>query len=271
MIHKFGLLGKGIGNSLSPILHRAAAMDRSLHVEYVLLDVEPPSLGDILDAMRAGRWHGLNVTAPYKRWAFESVDCHDPIASALGVVNTIAHTGGGGLMGFNTDRVGMVTLLAGHRPKKPLILGAGGAARVAAHVLAEQTASVIHVLNRSRENIDELDALAPGRIRGFSWSNLDLALSGCDVVINCLPSFMGADLQRLPWSALAQDAVFVDTNYGPDSLALHTDLDAQRVQVIDGTAMLIAQGIESFHIWTACHADPQMVGRAVHEAKKRYA
>jgi shikimate dehydrogenase len=271
MSMRFGLLGKDISASLSPALHQAAAKEQSQDVDYLLLDVGPEQLGEILQSMRTGHWSGLNVTAPYKRWAWQAVDDHGPVARLLGVVNTIAHSGDGRLIGYNTDRIGMAQLLANTQCTHPLILGAGGAARVAVHVLAARGSSSIRIVNRTAAAIEDLGHLAPGRIHAVSWSDAASALLKSDVVVNCLPPFLGHRLRELPFDTLAEPGVFIDTNYGPSSRELHDHLRSLNLSVTDGLQMLIGQGIDAFRIWTGCRADADIVSRAVHESKKQHA
>ena len=78
---RLGLVGRGIAHSLSPTLHRAAGESVGQPVYYTLIDVEAEALGGVSKSMVAGDWDGLNVTAPYKRWAYEQMESVGPCAA----------------------------------------------------------------------------------------------------------------------------------------------------------------------------------------------
>ncbi len=67
--HEVGLIGAGIGASLSPALHEREA--RRLHLEYAyrLIDIDerglgPGDVGELLEQARRDGLRGLNVTHP---------------------------------------------------------------------------------------------------------------------------------------------------------------------------------------------------------------
>src|SRR6266540_5896741 len=91
-----GLIGTGIGTSLSPALHEREAGELGLRYLYRLLDLDV--LGrparDVLAAARLAGYDGLNVTHPAKQLVLEHLDELSPDAAALGAVNTVVFTGG---------------------------------------------------------------------------------------------------------------------------------------------------------------------------------
>src|SRR4051794_18869933 len=89
-----GLVGSGIGPSLTPPLHEREADALGVRYPYRRLDLDelrlPPSaVGDLLTAARAVGFDGLNVTHPCKQLVIEHLDKLSPDAEALGAVNTV--------------------------------------------------------------------------------------------------------------------------------------------------------------------------------------
>ncbi|OSP41380.1 shikimate dehydrogenase, partial [Streptomyces sp. 13-12-16] len=136
-----GLIGSGIGPSLSPALHEREAGRQGLRCLYRLLDLDtigvpPEAVGELLRAARLLGFDGLNITHPCKRLVVEHLDALDPRAEALGAVNTVVFEDGRAV-GHNTDVTGFAAAFARGLPDAPLErvvqLGAGGAGAAVAH------------------------------------------------------------------------------------------------------------------------------------------
>lgn len=113
-----GLIGRRLGHSYSPQIHRALA-----DYDYKLWELEPEELETFF---RHQDFTGVNVTIPYKQAVIPLLDEFSETARAIGAVNTVVRRGGK-LYGDNTDFAGMAALI--HRimlsleGKKVLILG----------------------------------------------------------------------------------------------------------------------------------------------------
>src|SRR3954467_9064574 len=138
-----GLIGAGIGTSLSPALHEREAAELGLRYVYRTLDiaelgVAPDDAGELLAPARAAGFDGLNVTHPCKQLILEHLDELSPDAAALGAVNTVVLRDGRAV-GHNTDWSGFARAFDRGLPEAPLdrvvLLGAGGAGAAVAHAL----------------------------------------------------------------------------------------------------------------------------------------
>ena len=115
---RFGLLGHPITHSLSPEVHR-------------LLHNYPYEL---FTNMTVDQWcsdssvEAANVTAPYKREAFERCDWLSEEAKRTGVVNTLLKKNGK-IYGWNTDSTGFLRLFKDHHydQHKPVVILGNGA------------------------------------------------------------------------------------------------------------------------------------------------
>ena len=117
----------------------------------------------------------MNVTVPHKQRVMDFLSELDEDARAIGAVNTLVRTDEG-YKGYNTDGAGFSRALAkaGIRIEGEhcLLMGAGGAAKAAAYVLAKGGAAKIHILNRNEARAREL----AGYINTLTGSGLAEAL-----------------------------------------------------------------------------------------------
>lgn len=144
--YHLGLIGYPVRYSLSPTIHQAALQALGMSGDYRLFAVEPlpagqDKLAEILEQLRAGCLHGLNVTIPHKQTIIPYLDSLSSLACAIGAVNTVCKRGDQ-VIGFNTDAPGfLLDLWKKYRSlwddenRHALILGAGGAARAVAFAL----------------------------------------------------------------------------------------------------------------------------------------
>lgn len=129
-----GLIGAGIGPSLSPALHEREGAAHGLDLTYTRFDLDvlglgPDAVGDLLARARAQGYAGLNVTHPCKQRVIGHLDVLAPDAAAIGAVNTVVIGADGALTGHNTDwtgfRDGWRAGLPGAATGRVVLLGAG--------------------------------------------------------------------------------------------------------------------------------------------------
>ena len=153
-----GLIGNPVGHTMSPLIHNMLAEKLDIPMVYVPFLVEE----DLTKAIE-GAWHlnllGLNVTVPYKSQVMDSlVDCHE-LAAKIGAVNTLVRKEKG-FKGYNTDISGLYRAMSSEgisiQGETVIVLGAGGAARAVAFLLASYGASQVYLLNRSLSNAQEV-------------------------------------------------------------------------------------------------------------------
>src|SRR3954454_10844526 len=104
---QIGLVGAGIGTSLSPALHEREAAELGLRYAYRTFDTDVLGLGvgEILSRAREAGYAGLNVTHPCKQRVLEHLDELAEDAEAIGAVNTVVIRDGRAT-GHNTDAWG---------------------------------------------------------------------------------------------------------------------------------------------------------------------
>ena len=139
--YSLGLIGFPLGHSFSPQIHGAALHALGMSGEYSLYPVAPhPSrtieggrltLEGLLEQMKTGEIHGLNVTIPHKQNVIPLLDELTPAAETIGAVNTI-FVQENKLIGDNTDAHGFwgdlkrLAVSDQQSSSSALVLGAGG-------------------------------------------------------------------------------------------------------------------------------------------------
>ncbi|MBD7994238.1 shikimate dehydrogenase [Arthrobacter sp. Sa2CUA1] len=260
------VLGHPIGHSRSPELHRAAYRFLGFDCAYDAIDVEEGAAADFAAAVRREPgWNGLSVTMPLKSAMAAAVDTLDPLADALGVINTVTFEPGAAgpvLTGWNTDVAGLVNALrhagAGEAPRAA-ILGAGGTATAAVAALDRLGCASVDVYARSfrgnaggRPAVQEVgDRLGVG-VELHGWDTAAAACAEADVVICTLPPH-GADGIAGEFAALGSrrpGAVLLDAAYDPWPSAIAGAWQAAGGTIVPGLEMLLYQAVEQVRLFT---------------------
>ncbi|MBX3184688.1 MAG: shikimate dehydrogenase [Polyangiaceae bacterium] len=138
-------------------MHHAGYRALGLAYHYHPFSIVEAQLASALSGMRALGIRGLGISMPFKLSVMPLLDAIDPLAQAIGAVNTIVNQGGR-LIGHNTDAYGAVTALAERTTlsgARVLLLGAGGAARAVAFGVVE-AGSRLTIANRDAAKAAEL-------------------------------------------------------------------------------------------------------------------
>jgi shikimate dehydrogenase len=250
------LLGDPVAHSLSPTMHNQAIARLGLPVVYLAARVTPEILPEAIQGLRALGVIGANVTVPHKEAVIELLDELTDRARAIGAVNTISRKGDM-LIGDNTDVEGFLSpiLRSGFKPKRPLILGAGGAARAVAYALRESTTVRI-----AARRPDQARALLAGL--GIDGEALSLtaaanAVGDSDLIVNTTP--LGGpgreDDTALVLTGDLTGQLVYDLIYSPSPTRFLREAASRGAHTIGGLPMLRAQASASFKIWTG-HAFP---------------
>lgn len=250
-------------------MHNAGYRALGLNWHYVPFEID--SLEGALAGMRALGIRGFGVSMPFKIDIIPWLDEVDPIARAIGAVNTVVNEGASAetstkprLVGHNTDWVGAVRALEeaidldGARAR---VLGAGGAARAVVHGLLERGAEVT-LCNRSE---DRGRALASEiGVTSDPWQDRG-ALDGFDVLVNASSCGM-ADVD--PASPIAREdipsgMVVMDIVYKPIETELVTMANERGARVVHGGRMLLHQAARQLELYTGLPAPLEEMDRAL--------
>src|SRR5882757_297848 len=267
----YGVVGKPVGHSLSPLLHNTGFVARRMDAVYLPFLVH--DLRDFLAAVPDFGVRGFSVTHPHKQAILKYLKECEPLAAEIGAVNTVVVRTDRSLYGCNTDYVGVLRALEKKlriKGSRALILGAGGSARATAFALSRAGATVA-ICARREKAAKELARAVGGEV----VPRRALRREFFDAILNATPVGMH------PHSAISPLApgelrcrIVMDLIYRPQQTQL-LKLAAQKgIATVSGVEMFLAQGIAQWEIWTEKRAPETPMRRAVlsalrSEAKSR--
>jgi len=255
-----GLFGYPVEHSLSPAMHNAAFEKLKLDCCYVTFSVKPELLKDAVSAIRSLNLAGVNVTVPHKERVIPFLDAVDKEAAFIGAVNTIVNqsaSGGGRLIGYNTDGRGFMKSLSESRisvnNKNILIIGAGGASRAIGYYLSQKASGLfLHDVDKKKaaKLVKDLNKLR-GNVFLFSHelSAMSYQLNKIDVIINATPlGLRKGDSLPVNANLLKQRHVVCDLIYKKTPLL---EIASKKgCKTMNGLGMLLWQGVFAFELWT---------------------
>lgn len=256
-----GVLGRPVGHSLSPVLHRAAYEALGLSGwTYDALDIGPEDLPVLLRGLGQD-WRGFSVTMPCKQAAVDVADVVEPLPRLLHAANTLIHTDAG-WRAENTDvgGIGMALQLAGaEEVGAATIVGGGGTAAAAAVALASLGAEHVDVVVRNPSRAGDVTRVLEVLAVPFSVTALPDATLDAPLVVSTVPITAHAGLVHLPWRG---GHTVLDVLYDPWPTPL-----AQRVTSVGGT---VARGLDVL-FWQATAQVELMTGHPAPIAAMRAA
>ncbi|MDO9508331.1 MAG: shikimate dehydrogenase [Thermovirgaceae bacterium] len=266
------LLGNPVEHSLSPVIHNAAFRHLGLDMRYMAFCVDRGRFPEALQGLKALGCQGANVTVPYKEEAFPLVERLDPAARELRAVNTVIFRDGV-TCGYNTDVAGVraaIHLLA-PLEKSALLLGAGGAGRAAALVLAREGFCPLGISNRDPQRAGKLvDDMAS--IMGRSVAEVIPWGETMSPAPGILVNSTSLGLRENPWSedllghylsAIGEGKV-LDLVYSPHGeTSLVAAARAKGLKAQGGKEVLLRQGAEAFRLFTRQEAPLEVMRRAL--------
>lgn len=263
-----GLMGNPVEHTMSPVIHNTLSERLGKNLVYVPFHVPEGHVGQAVEGAFALNLLGMNVTVPYKSQVIPFLKEIDPLAEQIGAVNTLVRTEDG-YKGYNTDMPGLYRAMCedGVRiaGEKVLILGAGGAARAVALLLARKEAAQILILNRSVDKAlqvaEEVNGIAGRQLAEAvalaDWGSLPEGEKYLAVQTTNVGMFPHVE------DALVEEPAFYDrihTGYdlifNPSETKFMRLVKANGGRAFGGMKMLLYQGIIAYELWTG-----EQVGR----------
>ena len=260
--------------------------------QYLAFAVPPADLPAAIAGAKAMGFIGLNLTVPHKVAALDLLDDVDVNARKWGAVNTVrfeALSAQGEwraigdspappaaavrAKGYNTDAEAIVRALRedlGLDPRgaRVLVLGAGGAGRVAALKLAEAGADTLHLVNRTPAKAQavalDIHHNFPGVTVFFDYPN-----SAVDLVLNATSLGLQPN-DALPWDesrfALGRAHAAYDMIYRPAETPFLHQARLAGCRTANGVGMLLYQGAMALELWSGRPAPIPQMRRALEES-----
>ncbi|MQA15807.1 MAG: shikimate dehydrogenase [Pseudonocardiaceae bacterium] len=265
------VLGRPVGHSLSPVLHRAAYAALGLTGwRYDAVDCGDAELPGLVTAL-GPEWVGLSVTMPGKVAALQLADEVSARAAVVGAANTLVRTGDGWSADC-TDVDGVVGALraAGETPGyatgRAVLLGAGGTARAALAGLADlgvtEVDLVVRDAGRAAETVRCAERLGLA-VRVLGWEGVTPArCAGAGVVLSTVP----VDASEHVAPAVARARVVLDAAYHPWPTPIAAAVAAAGGRLASGLDMLLHQAFGQVEQFTGLVAPRQVMRDALQAA-----
>jgi shikimate dehydrogenase len=259
-----GLIGEGIGGSLTPRLHEREAAANGIPCIYKIIDLaalglEPDSLPDLLVAAERMGFNGLNITHPCKQRVIPLLDELSEEARALGAVNTVVLRDGRRI-GHNTDWFGFAENLRRFLPNAPLRhvvqFGAGGAGAAVAHAALRAGVRRLSIVDVDAERSSRLAESLGTRFAAVVTVDGAEAARTADGIINATPIGMnGHPGMPLPADLLRPDLWVADIVYFPLETELLRAARLAGCRTLNGAGMTVFQAVEAFRLFTGVTPD----------------
>ncbi|KVH91369.1 hypothetical protein Ccrd_006604, partial [Cynara cardunculus var. scolymus] len=285
----YGIIGKPVGHSKSPMLYNHAFRSVGFNGVYVHLLVD--DVKNFLETYSSTDFAGFSCTIPHKESVVQCCDEVDPIAKSIGAVNCIIRRQNDGkLYGCNTDYVGAISAiedglrgsdvqngstvspLAG---KLFVVIGAGGAGKALAYGAKEKDRAreLAEIIGGEALSLADLSTYHPeeGMIlanttsigmqpnieetpisKGFrlaAWLSKELIAPSES---NLRPD---ASLQE---EALKSYALVFDAVYTPKITRLLREARECGAKIVTGVEMFIGQAYEQYERFTGLPAPKEL-------------
>ncbi len=255
-----GLIGNPVGHSISPVIHNTLADITKTNMVYTTFKVDKEDVAKAVEGAYALDILGLNVTVPHKQSVMDVLVDIDPLAKAIGAVNTLVRKDGG-YKGYNTDILGLKRELEDESislcGNNCIILGAGGAARAIAFLCAQSGANKVYMLNRTiekAENIAEAvngyfnkQCVIPMHMDGYK----SLTGSGYIVIqttsVGLYPNVGDTAIEDEEFYKLV--GAGVDIIYNPLTTKFMEKCRKAGKPAYNGLKMLLYQGVAAYELW----------------------
>lgn len=248
-----GIFGHPVGHTLSPAMHNAAFRSLGLNMCYIAFDVLPKDLPDAVKAVKSLNLLGVNITVPHKENVIPLLDDVNAEAKFMGAVNTVVNSEGK-LTGYNTDGLGFMSSLAeaeiSSDGKTILIIGGGGASRAISYYLSRGKATDLLLYDIDRSKVKKLaDDLNISSDNKVSLLDDIENIGKPDIIINATPlGLNNEDPLPLDPGHLNSETVVYDLVY--KNTKFLREAKKKGAKTLDGSGMLLWQGVEAFRLWT---------------------
>ncbi len=268
----YGVIGDPINHSMSPAMHNSAFSALGMDAYYHPFHVRPSELTDAIKGLKALNIKGFNVTVPHKTTIIPLLDEIDPLAAAIGAVNTVVNRDGK-LVGFNTDGLGFVSALLHEmgnliNPEcKVLIVGSGGAARAIYYTLLSEGWNRVDICNRTIQRAWDLIKECPIEGKSIALDMLeaqenldkyDLIIQTTSIGMSPLTNESPIDLEKLK-----SNSVVCDIIYNPLETEFLTKASQKGSKTQNGIGMFVYQGALAFELWTGMKPDSERMKKVV--------
>ena len=245
---KYLVIGNPIEHSLSPKLHNYWIKKNNIDAVYEKKQIDKNDIRSIIEEIRNGDIHGINVTIPYKKSIIPYIDELSFEAKKTKSVNTIYKVKDK-IVGHNTD-VGGFELAIKHinydvKNKKIFLLGAGGVSPSIIFALQKMKATKIILSNRTKKKAENLKKI---------FSDIEIVDGGKTTEFNMIINATSLGLKKddeikLSYTDIGSNKLFYDIIYNPQETNFLKKAKQSGNQTENGKMMFIYQAHQAFTVW----------------------
>lgn len=256
----FGITGYPLSTTGSPRIHNKGYKNHGINATYIPIKAkkieEAVEFADVLGIS------GLSVTVPHKEEVLDLVQSMTEVTGEIGACNTIVKKENE-WKAYNTDVYGFSKALLEFVGTKNLsrmkvaIIGAGGAARAAAHVVHSLRGKAC-IFNRTLYKARALAEYYNFKWAGLDYDSLDALERYSDLIIQTTSVGLGVDENESDFSThdpisfysfLGRELVY-DMIYSPEKTPLLRRAEKAACRTANGLDMLKYQAEEQFLLFT---------------------
>jgi shikimate dehydrogenase len=244
------LIGNPVSHSKSPIFQNAGFQHSKINSTYLAVNVEKENFKKVMIGFKLIDIYGMNVTIPYKTSIIEFVDELSEEAKKIGAINTIEVVNKKWI-GHNTDWYGVLKTLENNKVSNKLnvlIIGAGGAANGVIYGLQKYGIKNIAITNRSIEKAVTIKEQF--KVELVDYNDYRNRVKFYSMIINATSINFNELVDNFE-----NEKIYFDLKYYSEKIKARN--------FIDGSDMLLYQGIKSFEIWTKKEAPLEVMRNAI--------
>ncbi len=260
----YAVVGYPVSHSFSPVIHNTLAKLLNHNIVYTAFEVSKEGLQKAIEGAYELGIKGLNITVPHKQNVMNYLYDIDDFAKEVGAVNTLKHTKKG-YVGYNTDVYGLKSCLDFRnidlKNKTVVLVGAGGAAKAAAIMLAANNIKKLYIINRTLNNA----YLLAQNVKTYYNVNIDILsyneIDKIDRADICIQTTSVGMFPNVDCTAINCDEFYkkidiaVDIIFNPWITKFLTKAKAENCEIINGFDMLYFQAVKSYEIWQETEID----------------
>jgi 3-dehydroquinate dehydratase/shikimate dehydrogenase len=256
----FGITGYPLTTTGSPKIHNQGYKNHGINASYLPLKAE--KIEEAIEFADVLGISGLSVTIPHKEKVIDHLQSMTEVTGEIGACNTIVKKDGE-WKGYNTDVYGFSKSLLEFVGTKNLsrmkvaILGAGGAARAAAHVVHSLRGKAC-VFNRTVFKARSLAEYYNFRWASLDYESLDILEHYSDLIIQTTSVGLGVSQEEMQkeehdpisfYTFVGRELVY-DMVYSPEKTPLLLRAEKAGCRIENGKKMLEYQAEAQFSLFT---------------------
>ena len=271
----YGIIGKPLAHSLSPLLHNFWFKKHNINATYSLIEIELVKINEIINKIKNKELQGINVTTPYKQAVIPFLDIIINDAKETSSVNTVYLNNENKIVGENTDVYGFeysfIKKLKNEdiQEKSVLILGAGGVTPSVIYSLAKKNIKKIFLSNRTMEKAKNIKDKFPF-IEIVLWESILNKSKDIDIIINTTSLGMknGNNFEQII-KKFKKELIYYDVVYNPLETPMLKNFKENKIKTFNGLEMFLYQAQKSFFLWNKISpsVDEELKKTIIHNLK----